>query len=97
MLICGKCYVGFQWDRYWLAVNYKGRAYTQKVEPKLALVESELPKEAFFEDWKPTKNSFLGEYSVNKVYKVLYEFIILIIHLCSGKSSWNESFKDSID
>ncbi|KAF3604938.1 hypothetical protein DY000_02045149 [Brassica cretica] len=50
---------GFQWDRYWLAVNYKGRAYTQKVEPKLALVESELPKEAFFEDWKPTKNSFL--------------------------------------
>ncbi|CAF1732295.1 unnamed protein product [Brassica oleracea] len=50
---------GFQWDRYWLVVNYKGRAYTQKVEPKLALIESELPKEAFLEDWKPTKNSFL--------------------------------------
>lgn len=50
---------GFQWDRYWLVVNYKGRAYTQRVEPKLALVESELPKEAFFEDWEPTKDSFL--------------------------------------
>ncbi|CAN8246114.1 unnamed protein product [Cochlearia groenlandica] len=52
-------HTGFQWDRYWLVVNYKGRACTQRVEPKLALVESELPKEAFFEDWEPTKNSFL--------------------------------------
>ncbi|CAA7014857.1 unnamed protein product [Microthlaspi erraticum] len=50
---------GFQWDRYWLVVNYKGRAYTQRVEPKLALVESELPEEAFLEDWEPTKDSFL--------------------------------------
>ncbi|KAF8083128.1 hypothetical protein N665_0791s0025 [Sinapis alba] len=50
---------GFEWDRYWLVVDYKGRACTQKVEPKLALVESELPKEAFLEDWEPTKNSFL--------------------------------------
>lgn len=50
---------GFQWDRYWLVVNYKGRAYTQRVEPKLALVESELPKEAFLEDWEPTKDTFL--------------------------------------
>ncbi|CDY29103.1 hypothetical protein HID58_086266 [Brassica napus] len=49
---------GFEWDRYWLVVNHKGRACTQNVEPKLALVEAELPKEAFFEDWEPTKNSF---------------------------------------
>lgn len=69
-LIWGNWYVGFEWDRYWLVVNYKGRAYTQKVEPKLALVESELPKEAFLEDWKPTKNSFLGEYSVKAVQTV---------------------------
>lgn len=54
--------VGFQWDRYWLVVNYKGRAYTQRVEPKLALVESELPKEAFLEDWEPKKDSFLGKF-----------------------------------
>lgn len=54
--------VGFQWDRYWLVVNYKGRAYTQRVEPKLALVESELPKEALLEDWEPTKDSFLGKF-----------------------------------
>ncbi|ESQ39554.1 hypothetical protein EUTSA_v10001183mg [Eutrema salsugineum] len=50
---------GFQWDRNWLVVNYKGRAYTQRNEPTLALVESELPEEAFLEDWEPTENSFL--------------------------------------
>lgn len=59
--------VGFQWDRYWLVVNYKGRAYTQRVEPKLALVESELPKEAFLEDWEPKKDSFLGKISLRKL------------------------------
>ena len=35
----------------------------QKVEPKLALVESELPKYAFLEHWEPTKNSVLGKRS----------------------------------
>ncbi|KAJ6705273.1 MOLYBDENUM COFACTOR SULFURASE FAMILY PROTEIN [Salix purpurea] len=50
---------GFRWDRNWLVVNYKGRAYTQRVEPKLALVEIELPDEAFSEGWEPTKNSFM--------------------------------------
>lgn len=55
---------GFEWDRYWLVVNHKGRACTQNVEPKLALVEAELPKEAFFEDWEPTKNSCLGKTSL---------------------------------
>ncbi|KAK3013792.1 hypothetical protein RJ639_009006 [Escallonia herrerae] len=50
---------GFRWDRQWLVVNSKGRAYTQRVEPKLALVQVELPDEAFAESWKPTKNSHL--------------------------------------
>ncbi|KAF8408569.1 hypothetical protein HHK36_004632 [Tetracentron sinense] len=50
---------GFQWDRQWLVVNSKGRGYTQRVEPKLALVEVELPNEAFTEDWEPTNSSYL--------------------------------------
>lgn len=54
-------YTGFQWDRQWLVVNSKGRAYTQRVEPKLALVEVELPKDAFTEGWEPTKSSYLGK------------------------------------
>ncbi|XP_058072227.1 uncharacterized protein LOC131221118 [Magnolia sinica] len=50
---------GFRWDRHWVVVNSKGRAYTQRVEPKLALVEVELPKEAFNEGWEPTQGSYL--------------------------------------
>lgn len=51
---------GFRWDRQWLVVNSKGRAYTQRVEPKLALVEIELPKDAFLHRiLEPTTNSFL--------------------------------------
>ncbi|KAI8546558.1 hypothetical protein RHMOL_Rhmol07G0127800 [Rhododendron molle] len=50
---------GFRWDRQWLVVNSKGRAYTQRVEPKLALVQVELPNEAFSEGWVPTKSSYL--------------------------------------
>ncbi|CAK9161114.1 unnamed protein product [Ilex paraguariensis] len=59
---------GFRWDRQWLVVNSKGRAYTQRVEPKLALVEVTLPNEAFSESfffytfsesWEPTKSSYL--------------------------------------
>lgn len=50
---------GFRWDRQWLVVNSKGRACTQRVVPKLALVEVELPHEAFSEGWKPTKSSYL--------------------------------------
>ncbi|CAN0905657.1 Mitochondrial amidoxime reducing component 2 [Linum grandiflorum] len=52
---------GFRWDRNWVVVNYKGRAYTQRVEPKLALVEVQLPDEAFIDGWEPTKSSFMGE------------------------------------
>ncbi|VVA18151.1 PREDICTED: mitochondrial [Prunus dulcis] len=50
---------GFRWDRQWLVVNYKGRAYTQRVEPKLSLVQVELPDEAFIEGWEPSKSSYL--------------------------------------
>ncbi|KAL7210922.1 hypothetical protein ACSBR2_013909 [Camellia fascicularis] len=50
---------GFRWDRQWLVVNSKGRAITQRVEPKLALVQVELPSEAFSEGWQPTKSSYL--------------------------------------
>lgn len=50
---------GFRWDRNWLIVNSNGRGYTQRVEPKLALIEVELPKDAFNEEWEPTDDSFL--------------------------------------
>jgi uncharacterized protein YcbX len=53
-------HAGFRWDRQWLVVNTKGRACTQRVEPKMALVEVELPPEAFDEDWQPTPDSCLG-------------------------------------
>lgn len=38
---------GFRWDRLWAVVNSKGRVYTQRVEPRLALVRVDLPPEAF--------------------------------------------------
>ena len=41
-------------------VNAKGRAYTQRVEPKLALVQVELPPEAFTEDCQPTADDHMG-------------------------------------
>ncbi|KAJ1391161.1 Ran binding domain [Sesbania bispinosa] len=36
-------HAGLRWDREWMVVNSKGRACTQRVEPKLALVEVEFP------------------------------------------------------
>lgn len=51
---------GFRWDRQWLIVNSKGRAYTQRVEPKLALIQVELPNEAFSDCWEPNEYSHLG-------------------------------------
>ncbi|GAB2280977.1 hypothetical protein Dimus_015594 [Dionaea muscipula] len=50
---------GFRWDRQWLIVNSNGRMYTQRVAPKLALVEVELPHEAFSEGWEPSRTSYL--------------------------------------
>ncbi|KAI9198852.1 hypothetical protein LWI28_023083 [Acer negundo] len=51
---------GFRWDRQWIVVNHKGRAYTQRNESKLALVQVELPNEAFSEGWEPTKSSYMA-------------------------------------
>ncbi|XP_031269355.1 mitochondrial amidoxime reducing component 2-like [Pistacia vera] len=51
--------IRFRWDRQWIIVNQKGRAVTQRNEPKLALVEVELPKEAFLEGWEPTGGSYM--------------------------------------
>nr|GEY56242.1 mitochondrial amidoxime reducing component 2-like [Tanacetum cinerariifolium] len=50
---------GFRWDRQWVVVNSKGRACTQRVDPKLALVDVELPQNAFSLGWKPSKSSYL--------------------------------------
>ncbi|KAL3833056.1 hypothetical protein ACJIZ3_007792 [Penstemon smallii] len=50
---------GLRWDRLWLVVNSKGRMYTQRVAPKLALIQVELPVEAFSPGWEPNKTSFL--------------------------------------
>ncbi|XP_018680069.2 uncharacterized protein LOC103998057 isoform X1 [Musa acuminata AAA Group] len=50
---------GLRWDRQWLVVNSKGRAYTQRVEQTLALVEIELPTDAFREDWEPNDISYM--------------------------------------
>ena len=40
-----------------MVVNAKGRAVTQRVEPSLALVEVDMPPEAFAEDWQPHPDS----------------------------------------
>ncbi|KAL5061832.1 hypothetical protein RYX36_023569, partial [Vicia faba] len=51
--------ISIRWDRQWVVVNSKGKARTQRVEPKLALVEVQLPPEAFLEYWEPTTDSFM--------------------------------------
>uniref|UniRef100_A0A0E0M4J7 MOSC domain-containing protein n=1 Tax=Oryza punctata TaxID=4537 RepID=A0A0E0M4J7_ORYPU len=50
---------GLRWDRQWLVMNSTGRAFTQRVEPKLALIEVEMPQEAFTEEWQPTPDSHM--------------------------------------
>ncbi|KAL8262269.1 hypothetical protein R6Q59_026318 [Mikania micrantha] len=50
---------GFVWDRHWVVINSKGRGCTQRVEPRLALVQVELPMEAFSLGWEPNKASHL--------------------------------------
>ena len=65
-------------------MNSKGRAYTQRVEPKLALVEVELPKNAFTEGWEPTKSSYLGKK------------ITLFIHYLSAITTRNLIYGDTI-
>ncbi|KAJ9545215.1 hypothetical protein OSB04_024922 [Centaurea solstitialis] len=53
------CSTGFVWDRHWVVVNSRGRGCTQRVEPKLALIQVELPLEAFTLGWEPKKTSYL--------------------------------------
>lgn len=62
-----------------MVVNAKGRALTQRVEPKMALVEVELPPAAFDEDWQPTPDSYLGTL-------VFLSFLIIYIRhlICSN-------------
>lgn len=56
-----------------MVVNSKGRAYTQRVEPKLALVEVEMPPEAFTENWQPTADAHMGTASLlNLNHAILY-------------------------
>ncbi|CAJ1975946.1 unnamed protein product [Sphenostylis stenocarpa] len=50
---------GVRWDRQWVVVNSQGRACTQRVDPKLALVEVELPPDALVEDYQATKDSYM--------------------------------------
>ncbi|MFS7976507.1 putative molybdenum cofactor sulfurtransferase [Helianthus anomalus] len=50
---------GFVWDRHWMVISSKGRGSTQRVEPKLALVQVELPLEAFSFGWQPNNSSYL--------------------------------------
>ncbi|GFP92957.1 putative late blight resistance protein homolog r1a-6 [Phtheirospermum japonicum] len=53
--------VRLRWDRLWMVVNAQsGRMFTQRVAPKLALVQVDLPLDAFSPSWKPNKTSFLG-------------------------------------
>lgn len=42
-----------------MVVNSNGRALTQRVEPKLALVEPELPPDAFNVNWEPSDSSYM--------------------------------------
>jgi hypothetical protein len=76
--------IGLRWDRQWVVVNSKGRACTQRVEPKLALVEVELPPEAFDEHWEPTTDSFMGILHFSYyIYHAFYLFIYFIhCHSC---------------
>ncbi|KAL8224675.1 hypothetical protein R6Q57_017232 [Mikania cordata] len=52
---------GFVWDRHWLVINSKGRACTQRTQPNLALVQVDLPSEAFSLGWEPNSSSYLGQ------------------------------------
>lgn len=60
-----------------MVVNSKGRACTQRVDPRLALVETELPNEAMSEGWEPNKNSYLG----NSV--ISFFFLSLQVKACT--------------
>lgn len=73
--------LGFRWDRNWLIVNSKGRGLTQRVEPKLSLIEVEMPKHAFAHDWHPDNNSNMCKlfYLVSSTYEdISFLFFLLV-------------------
>lgn len=76
-------YAGFRWDRNWMIVNEKGRAYSQRNEPKLALIHVEMPIEAFLEDWEPTQTSYMG-----KVPLIKYLICFCYLYYLHPWSSW---------
>ncbi|XP_047334041.1 mitochondrial amidoxime reducing component 2 [Impatiens glandulifera] len=83
---------GFVWDRQWLVVNSKGRGVTQRVEPKLALVEVELPDEAFLiEEWKPSKNSYLVLKAPGMKEELKVPLMSSTLSVCDGISCWEWS------
>lgn len=88
---------GFRWDRQWVVVNAKGRACTQRVEPKLALLEPHLPADAFNQGWEPTHTSYLVlrapgmeqlEVSLTKTCHVIHDITVW---------EWNGSALDEGD
>jgi len=72
IILC--CVTGLRWDRQWVVVNSKGRACTQRVDPKLALVEVQLPPDALVEDYQPTNNSYMGN-----LFTTCDDFLVLCL------------------
>jgi len=85
------CFVtGLRWDRQWVVVNSQGRACTQRVDPKLALVEVQLPPDALLEDFQPTNNSYMGNLFTLHIMIFLF-FICFKLHGLA--CPWHVSFK----
>ncbi|GKA62516.1 hypothetical protein Tco_0762035 [Tanacetum coccineum] len=65
--------------------NVAGRGCTQRVKPELALIQVELPTEAFSIGWVPTKSSYMGRlmkaYGCLRYYK--FSATVLISAMCS--------------
>lgn len=62
-------------------MNSKGRGLTQRVEPKLALIEVELPQHAFGEEWEPEKSSNMGQIVFMSSSSVDFSFMTIVFFL----------------
>ena len=76
-----------------MVVNAKGRAYTQRVEPKLALVQVELPLEAFAEDWQLTPDDHMG--IVRWIHLYSLRAILLPVMELTVQPEWNQLIIDA--
>jgi len=76
-----------------VVVNAKGRAYTQRVEPKLDLVQVELPPEAFTEDWQPTPDDHMG--IVRWIHLYSLRAILLPVMELTVQPEWNQLIIDA--